>query len=628
MDTIEEGLKRIDEHNISAINKHKELFSKAISDSASISNKCSKNLDNEFNKIFPEIDKLNDIKTSIFNPITVIEFRDNKAYQIIDTWDKDNGLLPERKVMGEYYVDIGNSIKNNELFCKTHNTNMGKVIISKKLTSHLYSTLTTVLVYACGCKLNDPTMNISNNACTKHHKLIGKVIIPDDVNLYSTLTPHLQYECGCIINNNSSLNNTINPLNCNPDISRLGSLLIGGQNIMYNFYCKHTYTFQVDNYLNLYHIESGLYLMFNKTSFPIIPFHFKTNKYNKVVIYDSKRLPQLNNAKLFDKSYHSSIDTRSQFLNDINYIIPYDIISSYDFFNRFRQFKTFTFENTNMDLQIATPETSTDDDPRDKLIESYKQRLETTTKRADNAEKIMQTMLEEYEQKTVDIKTINFELQQHKIELLEKQSQYKLELLEKQSQYKKDLLENETKQILSYVNTIEDLKNNNFRLNQQLLEIETYKSKTDTMGLSIETLKKENAITLLSLEKQKALIDKLITQLKTEKTKNDVIIQQNTEYKNNYMSLETNYTFIKNDLLKLEEQIKDKTLECSKMSDTLKQLGNTSSDALENALSDKLETLNTTNTLLKEENSKLNIEYNKVSKQLEKLQSTLKNMLE
>ena len=637
MDTIEEGLKRIDEHNISAINKHKELFSKAISDSASISNKCSKNLYNEFNKIFPEIDKLNDIKTSIFNPITVIEFRDNKAYQIIDTWDKDNGLLPERKVMGDYYVDIGNSIKNNELFCKTHNTNMGKVIISKNTTSHLYSKLTKDLVYACGCKLNDTTLNIggnitnpsvSHNTCRTHNKLIGKVIIPDDNNLYSTLTPNLQYECGCKINNNSSFNNTINPINCNPDISRLGNLLIDGQNIMSNFYCKRTSTFQVDNYLNLYHSYSGLYLMFNKTSFPSIPFHFKTNKYNQVVVYDSKKLENLNNPKLLDKSYHSSIDTRSTFLNDINSIIPYDIVKSYDFFNRFRQFKNFTFENTNIDLLISTPETSTDYDPRDKLIESYKQRLETTTKRADNAEKIMQTMLEEYEQKTVDIKTINFELQQHKLELLEKQSQYKLELLEKQSQYKKDLLENETKQILSYVNTIEELKNNNFRLNQQLLEIETYKSKTDTMGLSIETLKKENAITLLSLEKQKALTDKLITQLKTEKTKNDVIIQQNTEYKNNYMSLETNYTFIKNDLLKLEEQIKDKTLECSKMSDTLKQLGNTSSDALENALSDKLETLNTTNTLLKEENSKLNIEYNKVSKQLEKLQSTLKNMLE
>ena len=279
-----------------------------------------------------------------------------------------------------------------------------------------------------------------------------------------------------------------------------------------------------------------------------------------------------------------------------------------------------------MDLLIPTPEstsliipesTSSILDPRDKLIESYKQRLETTAKRAENAEKIMQTMLDEYEQKSVDIKTINYELQQ-----------IKFELLDKQSQYKKDLLENETKQIMSYVDTIENLKNSNFRLNQQLLEIETYKTKTDTMGQSIETLKQENATILLTLEKQRAMNEKLMNSVKTQKTKNDTITQQNTEYKNNYMSLETKYTSLKNDLLKLEETLKDKKLECHKMTETFKQLGNTSTDVLENALSEKIDTLTTSNEKLKEEKNKLTIDFNKVSKQLEKLQSTLKNMLE
>lgn len=547
MDTIELGLKRIDEHNTTAINKHKELLSKAITESASISNKCSKNLDNEFNKIFPELDKLNNIETNIFNPTTVIEFRDNKAYQIIDTWNKDNGILPERKVMGEYYVDIGCYQKNN-----TRGTS--------------------------------------------------------DV--------HFSY-----VNNNNPVfinKSSVILINISPDIRR------GFDKPL--FYSDTTYTFQVDNYLNLYHIESGLYLMFNKTSFPSIPFHFKTNKYNKVVVYDSKRLEQLTNPKLFDKSYHSSIDNRYTFLIEINSIIPDDILTSYDFFNRFRQFKNYTFENTNMDLLIPTPETislitsettSTILDPRDKLIESYKQRLETTTKRAENAEKIMQTMLDEYEQKSVDIKTMNYELQQ-----------LKFELLDKQSQYKKDLLENETKQIMSYVDTIENLKNSNFRLNQQLLEIETYKTKTDTMGQSIETLKQENATILLTLEKQRAMNEKLMNSVKTQKTKNDTITQQNTEYKNNYMSLETKYTSLKNDLLKLEETLKDKKLECHKMTETFKQLGNTSTDVLENALSEKIDTLTTSNEILKEEKNKLIIDFNKVSKQLEKLQSTLKNMLE
>ena len=148
------------------------------------------------------------------------------------------------------------------------------------------------------------------------------------------------------------------------------------------------------------------------------------------------------------------------------------------------------------------------------------------------------------------------------------------------------------------------------------------------MGQSIETLKQENATILLTLEKQRAMNEKLMNSVKTQKTKNDTITQQNTEYKNNYMSLETKYTSLKNDLLKLEETLKDKKLECHKMTETFKQLGNTSTDVLENALSEKIDTLTTSNEILKEEKNKLTIDFNKVSKQLEKLQSTLKNMLE
>jgi len=563
MDTIEQGLKRIDEHNLSAINKHKELLSKAISESANISNKCSQNLDNEFIKVFPEINELNSKDTNIFNPITVIEFRDNKAYQIIDTWNKDNGLLPERKVMGEYFVDIGIYVKN--IYCTLHKKHLGKFIIPHGINSQFtcsYDKITS-WYYDCGCKLYEISNAIGNYPST-----------PD--------------------------------LNRTPDIKP--------------FYADTTYTFQIDNYLNLYHNESGLYLMFNKTSFPIIPFHFRNNKYKKSIIYDSKRLEQLTNPKLFDKSYHSSIDSRTTFLNDINTIIPDDIIATYDFFNRFRQFKSFNFENTNIDMNdINTNANSNlqDLDPRDRLIESYKIRLESTTKRAENAERIMQTMVEEYEQKSVEIKTLNFEIQQ-----------MKLDLLNKQSEYKKELLENETKKIISYVNSIEDLKNSNYRLKQQLLEIEKQKLNNDMLGLSLDSIKKENAITLLSLEKTRAINDKLLNQIKTEKIKNDVITQENAEYKNNYMTLEIHNNQLQTNILKLEEQFNDKMLECNQFIDTFSKLGNTSSDALENALSDKVDLLSKNNTNLKEENNKLTLEHNKMYKQLVKLQTTLKNMIE
>ena len=559
MDTIEQGLKRIDEHNLSAINKHKELLSKAISESANISNKCSQNLDNEFIKVFPEINDINSKDTNIFNPITVIEFRDNKAYQIIDTWDKDNGLLPERKVMGEYFLDIGIYVKN--IYCIKH----------KKHIDHIRSSggMGNVGI-SCGCSAAD--MCINSNS---------------------------KIQCIGIYPSTPDLNRT-------PDIKP--------------FYADTTYTFQIDNYLNLYHNESGLYLMFNKTSFPIIPFHFRNNKYKKSIIYDSKRLEQLTNPKLFDKSYHSSIDSRTTFLNDINTIIPDDIIATYDFFNRFRQFKSFTFENTNIDMNDINTNVNSnlqDLDPRDRLIESYKIRLESTTKRAENAERIMQTMVEEYEQKTVEIKTLNFEIQQ-----------IKLDLLNKQSEYKKELLEIETKQIISYVNTIEDLKNSNYRLKQQLLEIEKQKLNNDMMGLSLDSIKKENANTLLSLEKTRAINDKLLNQIKVEKSKNDIITEENTEYKNNYMTLEIHNNQLQTNILKLEEQFNEKLLECNQFIDTFSKLGNTSSNALENALSDKVDLLTKNNSNLKEENNKLTLEHNKMYKQLVKLQTTLKNIIE
>ena len=553
MDTIEQGLKRIDEHNISAINKHKELLSKAISESANISNKCSQNLDNEFIKIFPEINELNNTEISIFNPVTVIEFRDNKAYQIIDTWNKDNGLLPERNVMGEYFVDIGNYITKG--YCIKHKKHI--------------NTLASTNYYNCGCY--SPSFIFDNK------QYIGNYQSTPDLNRTPDNKP---------------------------------------------FYSETTYTFQVDNYLNLYHSESGLYLMFNKTSFPIIPFHFRTNKYKKSIIYDSKKIELLINSKLFDKSYHSSIDSRATFLNDINTIIPDDIITTYDFFNRFRQFKSFTFENTNIDLIDINTNTNANttsqyEDPRDKLIENYKFRLQTTTKRAENAEKIMKTMVEEYEQKSVDIKAINFEIQQ-----------LKKELLDKQEQYKKELLENETKQIISYVNKIEDLKTTNFRLNQQLLDIETYKLDNDMLGISLNTIKKEKDNALLTLEKTRAINDKLLTQIKSEKTSIELIKQANSEFKNNYMMLEIHNNQLQTNILKLEEQCKDKMVECNQFLDAFTNLGNTSSNALENALSDKVDLLKTDNTNLKEENIKLITENSKITKQLVKLQTTLKNMLE
>ena len=83
MESIENGFKQLDAHNAGAIQKHLEIFTKAIYDSANVSHTCAKNLDSEFSKHFPELDQMKGDDTP-FNPTTVVEFRDGKANQVIE----------------------------------------------------------------------------------------------------------------------------------------------------------------------------------------------------------------------------------------------------------------------------------------------------------------------------------------------------------------------------------------------------------------------------------------------------------------------------------------------------------------------------------------------------------------
>ena len=125
MESIENGFKQLDAHKTGAIQKHLEIFTKAIYDSANVSHTCAKNLDSEFLKHFPEMEQMKGDEKP-FNPTTVVEFRDGKAHQVIEGWDKQEGLLPNRIVQEQYHIDIGAETYTNRdtnkssFYCNTH----------------------------------------------------------------------------------------------------------------------------------------------------------------------------------------------------------------------------------------------------------------------------------------------------------------------------------------------------------------------------------------------------------------------------------------------------------------------------------------------------------------------------
>ena len=102
MNSIEQGLHAIEAHKQQAITKHEELLAKAIVNSAKTSNQCARNLDNQFRRYFPEIDDIGESSEDAFNPTTIVEFREGKAHQVITSWDKYNGFLPDRKVVDTF----------------------------------------------------------------------------------------------------------------------------------------------------------------------------------------------------------------------------------------------------------------------------------------------------------------------------------------------------------------------------------------------------------------------------------------------------------------------------------------------------------------------------------------------
>ena len=555
METIEQGLNNIDLHRRDAIKRHKELFANAVYEAANISNRCCNNLDKEFIRYFPEV--ASESNTEPFNPNTVVEFRDGKVFgdndhktnKIIEEWDNDIGLLPNRQVTGNYYIDIGVDrfdIKITKegaevIYCKLH----------KVVSPH-------ILCKACNKQYTHPRFDTPNLPCG-----------------HAWISYAKPMRCACAAG--SAVHFTYGSVPSSPDIER------GIDKQLFD--STTTHTFEIDNYLNLYHPPTKLYILFNKTAFPNIAFYFQKN------IYDSKRMKALPNTELLKESYHKSLDNRDDFLNNITNIIPDDLYEKRDFFNRFRKFDSFSSNRVMVD-ELESGET----DPNISLNNALQKRLNETVRRAEDAENVMNEMVVEYEKQSEDKKNIYYELCQVKKSTLEKENNKNIKMLEK----------------------VEELNNTNFKLTKKLMDIEIHKAKTEYLGESYEEMKRTVDDLNLENEKVRNITTRLTSQYIAEKERSenfskdynlltrrwDEIVVQNAEYLKKMKIL--------------ENELGVKILESNNLTEKIKGFGVGSTNALENALTDKisilenkLEKRNETEIILKKENTLLGKELKK-----------------
>jgi hypothetical protein len=135
MEHIESALFDLDQTTIEFNEKQVNNVAKVVYNTAESTVKSSGNFDSNFNKYFPEINDLGESKPGS-NPHFVIEFKDGKPTKQFTGWNQDIGILPNRRVMSKYYIDVGDeyNLSDYSLFCKKHS----KKTIFKSYNSSKY----------------------------------------------------------------------------------------------------------------------------------------------------------------------------------------------------------------------------------------------------------------------------------------------------------------------------------------------------------------------------------------------------------------------------------------------------------------------------------------------------------
>lgn len=477
MDTIEKQINEIDNYNTKSIEKQKTVFTNVMHKMASISVNCCKATDTELNRIFDGIVP-NVECTGVFNPKYVVEFRDNKAYQVIDNWDKTVGILPNRKVVNTAPISV---------------QEYGAIIFTSNTDKR-------------GNKITPETSIRSNG---RPNKVI----------------------------------------------------------------------FYIDNYLNLYNMQKGIYLMFNKTSFPDIAFMF--GKYYGKTIYGDYNVcsnpytkdGQPNtvdyrpNTDFLGNGWEKSLDMRDKFLESMSCFVPPTIKKEFDFYDRFRRFKSFSTTNGLSDEDIDQDREHISNENIIKLLQG---RINEMILRLDASEQIMTDMTDKYNQKLVDV-----QMYVDKIGCLEEKI------------VKIKSTENET-----LTEKICGLEKDNFSLNARLMEGEKYRIELASMGLVARNLDEDKVELESKLKKIKHINDGLLEKIKSMKKSKNI---SSNDYKvliGNWNDQEVLCNRLKKTNDELKNDLNAKSDECITLTESLKNMiDNPNTDVTEKALYDKIEVI-------------------------------------
>jgi hypothetical protein len=583
MEYVEKGINEVQEHMKESIQRHNEIFAKTIYNTAKKSKQCSTSLDRGFQKTFPDSNTLGVESPDPFNPKAVFEFKQGVATDVIETWDHSLGILPDRKVMGNYYIDLSNSltIKDNPnkwLFIHpnpANNSGSGDVNI-----------------------YNSGSSTFSGNSFIKgghQHVQYYKI------HINGTDTGH------SFTNGADGLYRCF-PLN-NPIVKR-------GEERKFENYTEH-HEFEVDNYLNLYHKPTGLYLMLHKTTFPDISFYLakqftQLNGKPYYKIYESKRVDKLSFSL---QNNYLSKDNRKTLLSTINTLLPDNYKHVFELYNNFRKLQPLLpVEEVSIEEDI--PDESIDvTDSKDRVIEGLKTKLNETIKRSEKNETLISEMIEQYNAKSTDF----LESERNKQLIQSKLTEMKL-LLETKDKKLKCEIEKVKQEYEIRITEIKESKDRDkFDVYRRLSEAEVFRAKSESLGISYNSLKTSLERETLEKKKIKDMNRGLLSQFEQQRERNNKLSNDNSSLLKQLDEKVYLADECRRIMDELNQKLDKKEKECTTLTNQLSDIGETTDSALENALSDRVSDLEAEIVDLKREKNEKTNENKKLKLDLEKI---------
>lgn len=527
MDILEKSLADIKTSTQDAIEKQHDILAKAIYDVAKQSSGCSKTVDDIFAKVI-DLKKFA-VSVSPFNPHTVV---DMTRKEVLEKWDKDMGVLPDRVVTDHYYVDWGYVRADG-------------------------------LIYVC------PSGHVAtSNRC---------------------------HPCR---------HNGLYPIQemASKDIRRTR-----GSATHTPIYQSHaegtTAKFEVDNYLNLYHPETCLYIMFNRTKFPLSAFQMveRINKpYGKGVFQS-----HLASHDRLNQALYTSLDRRPEFLSVIQQIVPPDYQSTLEVFNTFRELSKLS-DSLSTTLPIRLEQ---EQDPRDAIITELQLKLAEAISKTQQMDSLVVELNDDYRAKSDEVLSLKKEL-----------------ILQDKAHKEKHEMEISST-VSKYDQQIEALNVQIFQLKTKLAEATSYQTKNEALGTTILSKSKELNRIKSDCDDYRAKNTALAQQIVNERTK----IKKQQEQ---YQELITQFKLITEEnsqyqltIMKMSQDIQKKENELTKQSERLSELVSKSTDSLDSVLNDRIqeleEQLNEAHTIYRE----LKTQHDATIRDKSRVMSTLQNLL-